>query len=397
MAITIISCPSGLCLAGNLPKLTFTADADVRIRLLDGNKTLLDETYTPDFSNTISLDLSEVVHNALTFTLPAAGLFVQPELVRTFTLLLDNSTYNFTAIRTGVKRLNVEPSVFLAKNFLTWQPQTKEVIAVQPEWLTYYASQTCHLYVRAEVYNNNIRSKKIADFAAGNAYTVNTSVERITALVGYPPARYDIYVVATDSPSGPRLSNIQQYIVVGPTPNEQFFCFQNSLGGIDTVRCTGEAKHTPEYTPSTALFNEVEDTYHIEKKDLKAQNTGWLRKDTAAWLNDFFASKQRYKYEDGALQPVVIDEVTAETSTAEDLIAFEFTYRESTASTYLNLKRDFGSTTATWTTFMNILEQVDNEFTATWSDYVNVLKKTCRNAYSHAYSRAYNCTSPETP
>ena len=32
-----------------------------------------------------------------------------------------------------------------------------------------------------------------------------------------------------------------------------------------------------------------------------------------------------------------------------------------------------------------------------WSDFVNVWRKACFNAYSHAYSRAYNCTSPEAP
>jgi hypothetical protein len=64
----------------------------------------------------------------------------------------------------------------------------------------------------------------------------------------------------------------------------------------------------------------------------------------------------------------------------------------------LNIVQGAAIVTGTvWSGFVNILEQVDHEFTATWTDYVNVLKKTCRNAYSHAYSRAYNCTSPETP
>jgi hypothetical protein len=198
-------------------------------------------------------------------------------------------------------------------------------------------------------------------------------------------------------------------------PNEQFYCFQNSLGGLDTVRCTGEAKYAPEYTPSTALMNEVEDVYYIEKKDVTTQNTGWLNKAITAWLHDFFTAKQRYKYEDNTPQAVVIDEVTAETSTTEDLIAFEFTYREAKASIYLNLKRDGITTSCTWVDYANVLEYIPPTFTCTWGDYVNVLeyiqptfacawgnyvnvlKKSCRNAYSHAYSRAYNCTSPETP
>ena len=125
MAITIISIPSGLCLAGNLPKLTFTADADVRIRLQNGDITLLDETYTPDLSQTISLDITEIVRDSLSGTIPTTDIYIQPELINTFSILLNNDSYNFTAIRTGVKRLNVEPEEFLKKNFLTWQPQVK--------------------------------------------------------------------------------------------------------------------------------------------------------------------------------------------------------------------------------------------------------------------------------
>lgn len=30
----------------------------------------------------------------------------------------------------------------------------------------------------------------------------------------------------------------------------------------------------------------------------------------------------------------------------------------------------------------------------TWGEYANAWRKTCRNAYSRAYSQAYNCTSP---
>jgi hypothetical protein len=293
-----------------------------------------------------------VVKDSLSVVLPSGALYVQP-VVKTFTIKLNDDSYTFTAIRAGVKRLNVEPGAFLRENFLTWQPQLKEITATQPEWLTYYAAQTCYIYATAEFDNHNTLYKKIATFTAGKAYTVNTSVEYIAALMGQRPAKYDVYVVATDEPSGPRMSNVQQYIVVENAPNEQVFCFQNSLGGIDAIRCTGEAKHTPEYTASTALMNDTEDTYYIEKKDLRAQNTGWLSKASAAWLHDFFTSKQRYKHEDDTLQPVVIDEVTAETSTTEDLIAFEFTYRPAVASQHLNIKRSPQKSYSIWDDFVN--------------------------------------------
>jgi hypothetical protein len=353
-----------------MPKLTLTADADVRIILtgiywIGGDigystqKALLDETYTPDFSNTISLDLSEIVHNALEFTLPDTGLFAQRGIVRNFMLsLVDiannfSSLYNFTAIRTGIKRLNVNLNDFLSENFLTWQPQRKKVTAAHSEWITYYAKQTCYLYVTAEFNDHTVVAQKLNDLVGGKAYTADTSASRITSLFGKTPVRYNVYVATSDNAFSERLSNVQQYIVEAPMHNEQIFFFQNSLGGIDSIRCTGEVKHAPEYTPSTALMSDTEDTYHVEKKDLRTQTTGWLDESAAAWLHDFFMSKQRYKYEDNTLQPIVIDEVTAETSTTEYLIAFEFTYRPSVASEYLKLKRDFGKKACTWFEYIN--------------------------------------------
>jgi hypothetical protein len=358
MAITIISRPSGLCFTGNLPRLTFTADADVRIQLLSGSITLLDETYTPDFDGAISLDITEVIKNSLSVSIPDVDVYVQPTLVKTFTIKLNDNSYSFTAIRAGIKNLNTSTSEFLKKNFLTWQPQQKNITATQSEWLTYYATQYCYLYVAAVFNDHTVVSKKISDFTGGKTYAVNVSVSCMTGLFGQAPERYNIYVSETDNALGRRLSNVQQYIVEALSHNEQVFCFQNSLGGIDTIRCSGEAKHAPEYTSSTALMNDTEDTYYIEKKDLQTQNTGWLSKSAATWLHDFFTSKQRYKYEDDTLQPVVIDEITAETSTIEDLISFEFTYRPAIASDYLNLKRDFGKKTCTWSEYINIWDTV---------------------------------------
>jgi hypothetical protein len=372
MAITIISSPSssGVYLSGNLPKLTLTADMDVRIRVYIGShidSVLLDETYTPDFNNTISLDITEVIKNALSVTLPSGVLYVQGDLVKEFRIQLgvagDAIIRTFKAILCGLKGAgSADGAEFLSKNFLTWQPQQKKVTAMQPEWLTYYATNTCYLFVSAEFDDNTVGVQNLNMFPSGKAYTVDTSVSRITALFGRTPVRYNVFVAAgNDAFSSQRISNVQQYIVEPPAYNEQFFFFQNSLGGIDTVRCIGEAKHAPEYTPSTALMNEVEDVYNIEKKDLHTQNTGWLGKAAAAWLHDFFVSKQHYKHEDDVLQAVVIDEVTAESSTAEDLISFEFTYRPAIASEYMKLTREFGEKTCTWSGYVNAWGTVFSE------------------------------------
>ncbi|MDR2126953.1 MAG: hypothetical protein LBP63_09000 [Prevotellaceae bacterium] len=82
----------------------------------------------------------------------------------------------------------------------------------------------------------------------------------------------------------------------------------------------------------------MERTFFTEKKDIRKQNTGWITKYEADWMRDFFMSKKIYLFENNELNPIVIDEVTAETSTQKNLIAFEFTYRPAEMSDYLNLK-----------------------------------------------------------
>jgi hypothetical protein len=52
---------------------------------------------------------------------------------------------------------------------------------------------------------------------------------------------------------------------------------------------------------------------------------------------------------------------------------------------------DVSSNSTTLTVTVNFQPTV----VCTWNDFINVWKNTCRNAFSHAFSRAYNCTSPK--
>jgi hypothetical protein len=361
----ITSIPSGRCLSGNLPKLALNAGGDVRIRLMDGNKTILDETYTPDFAGNITLDLSELVHDALTFTMPDTDVFVQPALVRTFTLLLNDDAHNFTAIRAGVKELQGTPDMFLMQNFLTAQEQFKQVTADQPEWLTYYAINNVYLYVVAYANGQSIGRFNLASLEHSNAYTINMRFDRLAALCSVPPTFIAVYIVSTDNQ---RLTPKQYYKRIPDAPDQHFFCFENSLGGFDTVRCTGEAKTFPEYTPATATINDRESVYRVDKKDARSQNTGWLSKEAAIWLQDMFACRKTYRYDAGEWSPVILDEnPTAETSTREDLTAFEFTYRTAITDSGVVLKRLEDSVSATWSDFINVYEGV---YSADADDYI---------------------------
>ncbi|MDR1348101.1 MAG: hypothetical protein LBJ63_06720 [Prevotellaceae bacterium] len=117
MALTVISKPEGLCLSGNLPKVKVQSDAQVRVQLLAGDKTLLDETYTPDFDSLVLLDIADVVINELTFTVPVEDVFVQSDIRKNFVLIINTTSYNFTALRCGIKDFGDTATNFLTKIF----------------------------------------------------------------------------------------------------------------------------------------------------------------------------------------------------------------------------------------------------------------------------------------
>jgi hypothetical protein len=333
MAITVISKPEGLCFSGNLPKINVQSDGDLRMQLLAGIKVLLDETYTPDFDGLVNIDIADIVNHELTFTFPADNVYVQQNIMKNFVLKIDDSSYNFSAVRCGIKDFSGTPEIFLTKNFLTWQPKMKNITLQQSEYLTYFATQTCWLYFTAYFADGTKQNISVAQMTANNVYTVNIN----TLLNSLPKksVKAEAAVCATNSIDADKISKYQYYTIVPELPDEQYFLFENSLGGLDTVRCTGEINHAPEFTRETALMGDAERTFFTEKKDIKTQTTGWLTRYDAAWLHDFFISKRIYLLENDKIKPVVIDEVTAETSSKENLISFEFTYRPAESSDYL--------------------------------------------------------------
>ncbi|MDR0754504.1 MAG: hypothetical protein LBF04_03860 [Prevotellaceae bacterium] len=333
MSTTVISKPEGLCFSGNLPKVKVQSDAEVRVQLLTADKTLLDETYTPDFDSLVSLDIADVVINELTFTVPSTNVFVQQNIRKNFVLKINTTSYNFSALRCGIKDFNNTPVNFLTKNFLTWQPKMKKITLQQPEFLTYHATQTSYLYITAYFETGNPISIPVTAMSANNVYTVNISAILKSALKRVVKA--EAVVCATNSFNANKISKYQYYTVVKSLPDEQYFLFENSLGGIDTVCCTGEIKHSTEFTRETALMSDTEQTFFAEKSDIKTQTTGWLTKYDTAWLLDFFMSKKIYLFENNKLNAVIIDEITAETSSKENLRSFEFTYRPDISSDYL--------------------------------------------------------------
>jgi len=145
---TIISKPATLSLAYNLTKFKISSSAEIRFKLSLGATLLIDESYTPDANDEIEIDVRDIVLEQLSLSLPTTDLFIQSGIVKTFTALVDDIESTFTCIRAGVENLTETPANWLKYNWLTWQPQVKQVSSSQPEWLSYYAQATSYVKVK---------------------------------------------------------------------------------------------------------------------------------------------------------------------------------------------------------------------------------------------------------
>ncbi len=197
-------------------------------------------------AGTVEVDIKQLVENKLAYKLSDGSLYEQTDIVKIFTAQIDEAPVTFTVIRCGVANLSDTPSNWLKVNFLTWQPQSKAVTYYSPEWLTYYAVVSGSLKLKAYYADETTQVVTLGTLTAGKAYTANLQYAHIAGMLGAGyPTHFEVWA---ENNSGARLSFIQRYYYSEPrSEEEQWFQFENSLGGMDTVRCYGSTDFEGEH------------------------------------------------------------------------------------------------------------------------------------------------------
>ena len=342
--MTIQQQPASLSLLGNMQQLVIGSIADVTMTLcLQGSEeNLVEHTYSPDDGGTIRVDLKDIVEAYLSFGLrnqPSA--YSQPHIIRDFTCVLvsgqQTETVDFKVIRAGVDVLSDTAENFLRQNFLTWQPTVKPVTYYTPEFLTYYAQESCTVKGRAYDSSGNGTAITVANLTAGTCYTIPTGYAVIAAIAGTLPSYYDIWV---ESQSGNRLTYIQRYYASDiKSEEEQWILFENSLGGIDTFRAYGDSENTAQHEHKIAEIEEENVEYRVDTERKHKKSTGLLDKYERRWLLDFFPSKAKYIYTESALRRIVVTESDVNYTAKELPSEYNFTYKFAEDKPYLNLPR----------------------------------------------------------
>lgn len=356
--IQVLLYPDALSMVGSMNafEIFSTSKADVvfALRYKGSSANIVQHTYTSNDKNRITLSVKDIILPLLSFEVKdSSEPYAQPNIMKSFVATVyevgsegSKKEFTFSVIRAGVDRLSDSATNFLKNNFLTWQPQVKAVTYYSPEFLTYYATATSVMKCKAYMWNGTAYEEKevvlMNHMNAGTVYTVPVQYAIIAKKIGgsIQPSYYDIWV----EQDGKRVTYVQRYYASDmKSEEEEWFLFENSLGGVDCFRAYGNSENTAEHTHNVAEIEEDSEEYRVDTTRKFKKNTGFLDKKERLWMLDFFPSLGKYVYHGNSLRKITVTESDVNYEAKELPSNYTFTYKYSDARPYLNLTRSDAS------------------------------------------------------
>lgn len=356
--IQVLLYPDALSMVGSMNafEIFSTSKADVvfALRYKGSSANIVQHTYTPNDKNRITLSVKDIILPLLRFEVKdSSEPYAQPNIMKSFVATVyevgsedSKKEFTFSVICAGVDRLSDSATNFLKNNFLTWQPQVKAVTYYSPEFLTYYATATSVMKCKAYMWNGTAYEEKevvlMNHMNAGTVYTVPVQYAIIAKKIGgsIQPSYYDIWV----EQDGKRVTYVQRYYASDmKSEEEEWFLFENSLGGVDCFRAYGNSENTAEHTHNVAEIEEDSEEYRVDTTRKFKKNTGFLDKKERLWMLDFFPSLGKYVYHGNSLRKITVIESDVNYEAKELPSNYTFTYKYSDARPYLNLTRSDAS------------------------------------------------------
>lgn len=323
--------------SGNIPDLVIN-DVPERTRvpftLKENGHTIVSETYDA-IAGRVVVRLKDILENSC--PCPAWTDDVFPIAKYDFQLTLNEfMSGSFYCLRGGLG-VDVPAETYLKSNFLTWQPQTRRTLYHTPQYLRYaaLADSVC----KATGYFADKTSQTVdllTGMTAGNIYTIDVTFGNLRAKFSKQPIYIDVWVEDGDSVK----TWTQRYVLAESfSMSDDFFLFENSLGGFDTIRFSGDRREIDKPESVSALFDQETLEYDIEREKSFKKYTGYFEDDmTRLWALDFFNSFNRYHLCDGELKRIYVSEPKLEID-RNVLGGYEFTFAHAKQTKYLNLPR----------------------------------------------------------
>lgn len=329
----ILQQPSTYNFAGNIADIVLTGESSVTFSI----PLLLEEVYYPDADGRITIPLRAFFEAHL----HAAGVDEIPDegspLTEYIYYINGAEAGNFYVLPGGVAAQSIDTPLFLKSNFLTWQPQTRRVSYHEPQWLRYVAIHVCTAKVKGYFASGDPVTVTLKEMTAGRLYCLDMNYGRIRGLFEKQPVYYDVWVESDDG----RLSFVQRYVLrEEDSDSADYFVFENSLGGYDTIRFTGDRKEVGESESRNAVFDGDTFEYGIDYGKSWTKYTGYLPNERVrTWVLEFFSSCRRYHLADSSLERIYVSKPKLE-ATAGEASGYEFSFAYTHQSRYLNIARD---------------------------------------------------------
>ena len=354
--IQVLLYPDALSLVGSMNAFEIYNDSKTDVvfalRYHGAEQNIVQHTYAPNDEHRITVDVKDIILPLLAFELKDDSTpYVQENIMKAFSAEIyevgdagNRKEFSFSVIRAGVDKLADSAENFLKNNFLTWQPQVKAVTYYSPEFLTYYAAEACAVKCKAYLWNGTGYTESeitLAHLTEGCVYTIPVQYAIIAkALNQKTPSYYDVWV---EKEGGDRLTYVQRYYASDmKSEEEEWFLFENSLGGVDCFRAYGNSENTAEHTHNVAEIEDDSEEYRVDTTRKFKKNTGYLDGKERLWLLDFFPSLGKYVYHRNSWRKITVTESDVNYEAKELPSNYTFTYRYSDARPYLNLSRASG-------------------------------------------------------
>lgn len=354
--IQVLLYPDALSLVGSMNAFEIYNDSKTDVvfalRYHGAEQNIVQHTYTPNDEHRITVDVKDIILPLLAFELKDDSTpYVQENIMKAFSAEIyevgdagNKKEFSFSVIRSGVDKLADSAENFLKNNFLTWQPQVKAVTYYSPEFLTYYAEEACAVKCKAYLWNGTGYTESeitLAHLTEGCVYTIPVQYAIIAkALNQKTPSYYDVWV---EKEGGDRLTYVQRYYASDmKSEEEEWFLFENSLGGVDCFRAYGNSENTAEHTHNVSEIEDDSEEYRVDTTRKFKKNTGYLDGKERLWLLDFFPSLGKYVYHRNSWRKITVTESDVNYEAKELPSNYTFTYKYSDARPYLNLSRASG-------------------------------------------------------
>lgn len=331
--MTVTQAPATYNFSGNLPDLIVSTTDPLNFTLSQAGKTIVSENYHPSSDGRVVINL----RNILEHLVESPGIDQPSFAIPYYTYTVGELSGSFYCVRGG-HGAAVSAEAFLKGNFLTWQPQTRRTLYHTPHRLRYAALNVCECKVKGYFADGTSETATLfLGTTADTIYTFDVSFGTVRGKFDAQPTYYDIWM---EDASGKALTWTQRYMLVDYLPGtNDYFTFENSLGGFDTIRFSGDRKEINKLESVNAEFNEETIEYDIDRTRSWKKYTGYITDEqTRMWVLDFFNSNNRYHLCDGVFRRIYVSEPKVE-DVAGEAAGYEFTYAYSRQSKYINIPR----------------------------------------------------------